>query len=86
MTHLSRLVLWARTLDEATVRWWPTRYGDLHISIQGRAGGLVMHVYGGIAFRDCDGLISLDTDERQDVTLNELTALRDLLQSREVTA
>ncbi|TVT17231.1 hypothetical protein FNH05_36200 [Amycolatopsis rhizosphaerae] len=85
--HLSELVLWGRTLHDVTVEWWHTTYGDLHIILRGNThGGARIRVYGGITFADCAGLIALTEDDSQDVTLEELAALRDLLRSAEEVA
>ncbi|WAL65917.1 hypothetical protein ORV05_34535 [Amycolatopsis cynarae] len=84
VAHLSGLLAWAATLDHVEARWGHTRYGDLHISVQGLTqGGVRLRVYGGISFDDCHGLVSLDGEGYQSVTLDELSTLRDLLQDGE---
>ncbi|TVT48392.1 hypothetical protein FNH05_18020 [Amycolatopsis rhizosphaerae] len=84
VTHLAGLLAWAATLERIEARWGHTRYGDLHISIQGHASsGVRLRVYGGIPFDDCHGLVPLDGEGYQGVTLDELRTLRDLLQDGE---
>lgn len=78
--HLGHLLVWAYTLTDVTARWWRTRDDRLHVSVRGRTSGRVrMHVYGGCEFSDCLGLVVLELQQQEDVTLDELYTLVGLL-------
>jgi hypothetical protein len=78
--HLGNVLLWAFTLSDVTARWWRTHEDRLHVSVLGRtASGTRMKVYGGGAFSDCRGLVSLAVDESEGVSIDELFTLLGLL-------
>ncbi|WP_246271889.1 hypothetical protein [Amycolatopsis acididurans] len=85
--HLSELLVWAYTLESVTASWWRTDHGSLHLTVEGRAQGVRFHVYGGIGFHHCAGLVPLAVDASEGVSIDELYTLRDLLaQETEVAA
>ena len=78
--HLGNVLLWAYTLVDVTAQWWRTDEDRLHVSVCGRtASGSRMKVYGGGAFSDCRGLVSLARHESECVSLDELYTLIGLL-------
>lgn len=79
VAHLGDLLLWAYTLDGVTAQWWHTRNEYLHITFRGRAAGVRFRVYGGVPFAPCSGLVRLDADEHEGVSVDEIYALRELL-------
>lgn len=78
--HLGNILVWAYTLTDVTARWWRTRDDRLHVSVRGRtAGGVRMHVFGGCEFAECLGLVALELEQQEGVTLDELYAFVGLL-------
>ncbi len=83
LSTLGNLLLWVHTLAEVTATWWRTPSGNLHVTVRGRsANGLRLSVYSGAAFSDCAGLVSLDVNESDGVSLDELYALACLLREQ----
>lgn len=77
---LANLLVWAYTLADVTAQWWHTPNGNLHTTVTGRtAGGARMRVYNSGHFADCHGLVQLDLDQREGVSLDELYTLVNLL-------
>jgi hypothetical protein len=86
LDHLSELLLWAHTLDQASAQWSHTPDGRLHLSIDGRAStGVALKVYGGIPFDHCAGLVRLAVGEAEGVSLDELYTLLGLLREHHTT-
>lgn len=78
--QLANLLMWAHTLIEVTADWWRTTADQLHVTVSGRTqGGLRMHIYTGGEFTETLGLVRLDPDQTEDVTLDELYTLVGLL-------
>jgi hypothetical protein len=82
VTRLVDLLRVARTLHGVTGRQVHTPdFGNLHIELVGRTeDGTTGRVYGGIPYRDVDGLVRLAPGEDESVTPDELYLLADLLQ------
>ncbi len=79
-SRLGNLLVWAYTLSDLTASWWHTPDDALHVRVSGRtAGGTRLRVYGGGPFAQCCGLVSLDLDEKEGVSLDELYTLVGLL-------
>lgn len=79
-SRLGAILVWAATLADVTADWWHTPEGSLHITVEGRtAGGVRIKVYGGGAFAESLGLVSLDAGHSEGATLDELYALACLL-------
>jgi hypothetical protein len=77
---LANLLVWAYTLADVTAQWWHTPSGNLHVTVTGRtAGGARMRVYSGGDFAASHGLVQLDPDQREGVSLDELYTLVNLL-------
>jgi hypothetical protein len=86
--ELANLLMWAHTLDEVTAQWWRTTADRLHVTVYGRTGGgLRLKIYTGSPFDETAGLVRLEPDQSEGVSLDELYALVGLLreaQPREV--
>jgi hypothetical protein len=79
-SRLGSLLVWAYTLSDVTATWWHTPEGTLHITINGRtSGGARMKVYAGGPVAQAQGLVQLDPDQREGVSLDELYTLANLL-------
>ena len=79
-SRLGAILVWACTLSDVTADWWHTPDGSLHITVHGRTtGGVRIKVYGGGSFTDALGLVPLDADQSEGVSLDELYALVCLL-------
>ena len=79
-SRLGGVLVWACTLTDVTASWWHTPDDALHVTVSGRtAGGIRLRVYGGGAFAECCGLVSLGLDEQEGVSLDELYTLVGLL-------
>jgi hypothetical protein len=79
-SRLGNILVWAYTLSDLTASWSRTPEDRLHVRVNGRtAGGTVLTIYGGGTFAECCGLVPLDLDEREGVSLDELYALVGLL-------
>lgn len=82
--HLGNVLLWGHTLADVSATWWRTRSGNLHVSVRGRTSiGVRVLVYGGGDFADCAGLVALDPDQTDGVSLDELYALVCLLRENQ---
>jgi hypothetical protein len=79
-SRLANLLVWAYTLADVTATWWHTPDETLHATITGRTtGGTRMKVYAGGPFDQTQGLVQLDLDQREGVSLDELYTLANLL-------
>ncbi|MFI7679556.1 hypothetical protein [Actinophytocola sp. NPDC049390] len=79
-SRLGNILVWAYTLSDLTASWSRTPEDRLHVRVNGRtAGGTVLTIYGGGPFAECCGLVTLDLDEREGVSLDELYTLVGLL-------
>jgi hypothetical protein len=77
---LANLLLWAHTLTDVTAEWWRTSEDRLHVTVRGRtSGGLHLDVHSGGEFSHCAGLVTLELDQSEGVSLDELYALVGLL-------
>src|SRR5262245_60097291 len=77
---LGNILLWAYTLTDVTAEWWHTPNDRLHITVDGRTNtGTRFSVYGGCEFTQCHGLIRLDPDQKEGVSIDELYTLANLL-------
>lgn len=82
--NLGNVLLWGHTLGDVSATWWRTRSDNLHVSVRGRTSiGVRILVYGGGDFADCAGLVSLDPDQTDGVSLDELYALVCLLRENQ---
>jgi hypothetical protein len=80
---LGHLLLWAHTLADVTANWWRTAEDRLHVTVHGRtSGGLRVDVYSSGQFSDCAGLVRLDPNESENVSLDELYTLTCLLREQ----
>lgn len=78
--HLGHLLVWAYTLTDITARWWRTAGDRLHVSVRGRtAGGVRLSVFGGCEFSECLGLVALELEQQEGVTVDELYTFLGLL-------
>lgn len=85
VAHLGELLLWAYTLHAVTAQWWNTGH-SLHLTLWGRAGGTRFHVYGAIPLTHCAGLVRLDVDSQENVSVDEIYHLRQQFREQEPNA
>lgn len=82
--NLGNVLLWGHTLGDVSATWWRIGSDRVHVSVRGRTSiGVRVLVYGGGDFADCAGLVALDPDQTDGVSLDELYALVCLLRENQ---
>lgn len=85
--QLSNVLAWSYTLADVAASWWRTNDDRLHVRVNGRISrGAGLRVYGGGPFGDCQGLVSLDLDQSEAISLDDLATLIELLQADRAVA
>lgn len=80
LQQLAGVLTWARTLTRVTADWWRTGGDQLHVTTYGRTdSGTRIKVYGGGPFAECQGLVPLELDQSEPISLEQLATLLERL-------
>lgn len=78
--RLGNLLVWAHTLEQVRAEWWRMDTGWVQITVHGStSGGLRMTIHTGTLFSQTAGLVPLEVNQRDSVSLDELYTLAELL-------